>query len=951
MEPLKINRTLICASIVACLSNPVIAGDDQSVWQKLSTQQSYSTSTGEVIELASDIYRLDIASLKVHLNNKDSSDFKIKVPSLKGHNIEFILVENSTFPNELKKKFPNIRSYTARNTENKQLTGRFELSSKGLSGMYRNSDGDWIFIDPIANSVDKHRIYNGSAARLKSKQRPADSVLELLENKSTNNSKTVAPDFGDELRSYRIAVSAAGEFTQYHGGSVAEGLAAINTTINRVNEVYNRDLAVQLNIVANNDQLVFTDGGTDPFANDTGDIYTNQTVIDNAIGNGSYDIGHIVNTAGGGLAGLGVVCSNTAKARGVTGLSNPINDVFYIDYVAHEIGHQFRANHTFNGGTGSCGGNRAATAAFEPGSGSTIMGYAGICGEQNIQGFSDAFFHTHSVDEVRSFVTSGGGSNCGVLSSLSNTPPSADAGENIVIPANTPFQLVGSATDADNGDQANLTYSWEQRDLGSQTPNRAAMIDDGSRPLFRAILPDSEPQRYFPQLSNVVSGTSSYTEVLPTTDRVMNFRLTVRDDRGGVSSDDITVTSDTSAGPFEVTTPATADPVAGGLPTTINWNVANTNAGAVACNQVDIKFSDDAGASFSQTLLPQTNNDGSAEVILPNQNIAAARVMVMCSNQSFFNVSPVNFSVTRTEGIPSITSQDPLSTNEDIGLTINVADLNIEDSNNTSPSDFTLTLLDGNNYTVSGTTVTPAENFFGNLTVNAYVNDGTYDSPVYPLQVSVISVNDPPRVLFVQEGLGLNEDSTFTLYPIYLVIEDPDHSEFTVQIEDGTNYSANEDMVIPTPNYNGPLTVSFRVSDGESTSSLATIELNVNPQNDAPTASNDNFSVTTNATNITLDVMANDQDIDVGDDLNITSVSYSGTGTLVISNDGKSLIYTPASDFEGTESFNYSITDPGNETASASATITVSAPSSGGGGSISLWISLLLAGAFLRKRI
>jgi len=441
-------------------------------------------------------------------------------------------------------------------------------------------------------------------------------------------------------------VAATGEYTAFHGGTVADGQAAIVTAINRVNGIYENDLSVRMVLVGNNSSLVYTNGATDPYTNGNGGamLGENQSNVDLVIGNANYDIGHVFSTGGGGVAGLGVVGITGLKARGVTGQAAPIGDPFYVDYVAHEMGHQFGGSHTFNGDSGNCaGGNRSGAHAYEPGSGTTIQAYAGICGNDNLQLNSDPFFHSESIEQIRDTITSGPGNTAATITNTGNAIPTVNAGANFVIPAGTPFELTAIGNDADGGDV--LTYSWEQRDLGPQQDVNAG--DNGSSPLFRAWTPTEDDSRVFPRMTDLLNNTTVIGETLPTTNRTMNFRAVVRDnsalDGGGVNTDDMTVQVIAGAA-FQVTSQNVATTWTGGTIQTISWNVAGTNTGAVNTPNVDILFAAD-GINYDTVLATAVPNDGSQTIVAPGIATTTGRFKVRGSGNIFFDINNVDIEV------------------------------------------------------------------------------------------------------------------------------------------------------------------------------------------------------------------------------------------------------------------------------------------------------------------
>lgn len=635
-----------------------LAAPDDGAWQ---AADSLPLVVGQawVKPVASRAFHLDHTVLRTRLERAPrefttaatQAPAEISLPMPDGSMARFRVTESPIMAPELAAKFPEIKTYSGQGLDDPTATARFDVTPTGLHAQILSPRGV-VYVDPERRGdARRHLSY------FKRDLRRDGAGFQCLVPGDDAGLFFPAADFlpassGTTLRTYRLAVGATGEYTQFHGGTVASGLAAIVTAINRVNGIYETELAIRLVLVANNNLIVYTNPATDPYSNDNGNnlVSQNQGNLDIVIGDANYDVGHVFSTDGGGLAAPAVVCLPGSKARGETGLPQPVGDAFYVDFVAHELGHQFGAHHSFNGVDGNCNGQRTSGTAFEPGSGSTVMSYAGICANDDVQTHSDAFFHSVSYDEIQFYVTTGFGADCPVLTPTANNPPAITAGPNFTIPRGTPFTLTASGSDVDGHP---LTYCWEERDLGPAQALGGA--DNGSSPLFRTFTPTTSPSRTLPQLTNLLNNISSDAEQLPATSRTMNFRVTARDHRaggGGVNAANMSVTVSAAAGPFVVTSPNT--PVSWSGQRTVTWNVAGTSNAPVNASAVNILLSTNGGLDYPFVLATNTPNDGAQSVLLPNLATSSARLKVQGVGNIFFDISDSNFSITPFVPLPLI---------------------------------------------------------------------------------------------------------------------------------------------------------------------------------------------------------------------------------------------------------------------------------------------------------
>jgi subtilisin-like proprotein convertase family protein len=583
----------------------------------------------------------------------------LSIPMPDGSSAAFRIWESSVMAPELAAAYPELKTFTGQGIDDPTATIKLDWTSFGFHAMILSPVSGSIFIDPYdQQTITNYISYYKTDLKKKGIYHELPPIVINEAAKPANALAGVC--VGTQLRTYRLAIACTHEYAIAATGlptpTKAQVLAKIVISANRVNGVYEKELSIRLVLVANNTNVIFVSAATDPFkGNDNANVLISesQQKIDSAIGNSNYDIGHTFSTGGGGLANLGIICITGWKAKGITGSPNPTGDPYDIDYVAHEMGHQFGANHPFNSDLGYCSGNGVSGFNAEPGSGSSIMAYAGICDADNLQPNSDPQFHGVSFDEISAYSNNSNGNTCAAKSSTGNSPPVVNAGSAYTIPISTTFVLTGSATDV-NGDA--LSYSWEEMDVNGNfgswnTPS-------GNAPLFRSFPPSISPSRYFPKLTTQIANTrtggyllqdSVKGELLPTYSRTMNFRLTARDNKaggGGVCYAQTTVTASSAAGPFIVTFPNNAGIVwTAGDFQTVTWNVVNTNLAPINCANVTIQLSTDGGNTFPITIVASTPNDGSEEIIVPNNISTTARIRVMAVGNIFYDFSNNNFTI------------------------------------------------------------------------------------------------------------------------------------------------------------------------------------------------------------------------------------------------------------------------------------------------------------------
>lgn len=610
----------------------------------------------------------------------------VDIPLPNGDFATFRMVESSIMAPGLQARYPNIRTFLGQSVDTPSSIIRLSVTPHGVHAI-SSHEGRSFYLDPLTE-VDKHITISYWLEDMPARDphfHPVDEIMdggidpveaERLQRLIDAADEAGNPRFehGHQLRIYRFAVGANYQYVNWHSqqngnsANVEDGLAAVVAVVNRVNLIYERDITVRFVLVENNDQVIFANAADDPYDNAISGTLLNQSqaTLNSVIGSANYDVGHVFTRGGGGLAQVGVVCNAGGKGRAASGLPSPTTNVFAIQIVAHEIGHQFNAMHTFNASQSPCGPNRWAGSAVEPGSGSTIMSYAGSCGTQNIQGSADDYFHNHSMTQMINFITTGPGDACAQKIDLADPVPVAEivtTGFNL--PIETPFMMVG-AFDYE-GDATSLTFNWEGADTGPAGPPPGHAAWEGTPPFFRSVYPGTSTYRTFPRLDRIILNLPTIGEGLPQSTRLLRLRYTIRTNTpgGGAVADAAFITTVSgSAGPFVVTSQIEREHWYPEEEYVVTWDVANTATAALGAETVDILLSPTLASQFQNgtaiVLAEGIPNNGSATISIPaGLSSGQARVFVVASEGYFYAFNTHNLTL----------HPNPIVSNEDDGNT------------------------------------------------------------------------------------------------------------------------------------------------------------------------------------------------------------------------------------------------------------------------------------------
>jgi len=813
-------KIIVCSILLCYFSSMLLIG--QNIWQEIDID---NVPLIQKLPTAYQGFQVDLTELQNILEETplrftpqvQEKTIYLSLPSPDGTIAKYKMVEAPIIAEGLAAKYPEIKTYVGINKQNPLARVRCSITSKGFHAVITGANVE----NYCVQSLSKENKNTCISFYLKdSPFFPEKNATEAIEDDiaqnlpSSDSEELKSIEYDCQLKKYRIAIAAAGEYTQYHGGTVEDALGAIVISLNRANEIFENDLGIHLELIENNDEIIYTSALNDPYTyNAAGAAQVpsqNQSTLDTIIGSENYDIGHVFIIFSGTSATTASVCKDT-KARGYTGNLEIQGEPFNLAFCS-VLGRQFGAVRTYNN---SCG-NTNDEFSVEPGGGSTIMGSGGFCAP-TVQDFRDPYFHSISIQSIKEYINSEEGNDCGTVISTVNSSPTVEIDTHYYnIPISTPFILSANATDVDNDP---LTYCWEQTDTELQT--MPPLSTNTGSPLFRSFLPDTNNKRIFPRLEAIINNEMPTWEVLPSIPRIMNFDVTIRDNNleyGCVTIDSVIVETIEGAGPFLVETPNENVNWYIGFNETITWDVANTDAAPINCSNVDILLSTDGGYTYPILLAENVPNDGMQDIIVPNTIGTNNRVKIACSDNIFFDISDKNFSI-ETPPTSFLIEATPIeqSVCEEDEITYTIS-LNVVEGFDETVTLSVNNLPSGTIATFSNPTITSGENSLLTLSGLDNILAGSYT-----LSITGVNNNETTTIdLYLSKGIpeftelllplnnseieGINPTCTWSqIYGADYIIEIAADANFTeIVLSDTTtnnSYTITEDTLLPNNPY------------------------------------------------------------------------------------------------------------------------------------------------------
>ena len=656
-------------------------------------------------------YSLDLAGLRQRLAGARlrgaGAALTLSLPQPDGTSQRFAVWEAPLLAPALAAQHPTVRTYGGQGIDDPTARLSLTVSPTGLlAQILTQQPGGAVYLEAVSKDDTQHIISYyaqdvlpatggpgacGNATTLPAVPQPPAAPQGRGPNGTGARTNVITQPIGPTLTVYRLIVTTTKEYgasvhSAANGTDSTDVLTNVTALVNNVRAIQERDLAVTMSLVNYRFYNNTLTGNYDQ-TSDMQMIQQNRINVERRYGAGAFDLAHLFASSSSGLAYVGVIANPataspystttvpttgpnlTYKAGALSGNGGRSTPIAYFStsVIAHEMGHQFGATHTFNGG---CAPNRSVASAWEPGSGSTIMSYADVGCGTTIESRADSYYHAGSIDQMRTYVESiTAAYSAGTTFGSDNTPPVVSVPASKTIPQGTPFKLVATATDVNTADV--LNYNWEELDTGSLADVMATQVANDNFPLFRSLLPSTGgATRYFPRLGYLGGSPTASTngsERLPTVARALNFKCTVRDYHtgtgaaynatasgivGGVTESSLVTLTVSAANstPFAVTAPNTAVKWVAGSTQTVTWNGVGTKSSAVNCQTVNIRLSTDGGATYPTVLLsgvPNVDGIGTASIAVPaNLNTTTARIMVEAADNYFFDISDTNFTIT-----------------------------------------------------------------------------------------------------------------------------------------------------------------------------------------------------------------------------------------------------------------------------------------------------------------